>query len=41
MPVVDIVRIAGGKIVERWGVEDNLSMMQQLGIIPPPGQPGR
>jgi len=35
--VIDIVRIAGGKMVERWGQEDMLGMMQQLGIVPPPG----
>jgi steroid delta-isomerase-like uncharacterized protein len=28
------VRFAGGKIVEHWGVEDNLGMMQQLGVVP-------
>jgi steroid delta-isomerase-like uncharacterized protein len=36
--VIDIARIASGKIVERWGAEDNLGMMQQLGVVPPPGQ---
>ena len=30
---VHIVRIANGKAVEHWGVEDNLGMMQQLGVI--------
>jgi predicted ester cyclase len=34
--VIDIVRIAGGKFVEHWGQMDNLSMMQQLGVIPAP-----
>ncbi len=33
-----ISRIAGGKIVERWGQPDMLGMMQQLGVVPPPGQ---
>jgi predicted ester cyclase len=33
-----ISRIAEGKIVERWGLGDNLGLMQQLGAIPPPGQ---
>jgi len=37
MPVIDIVRLANGKIVEHWGVSDNLSLMQQLGAIPTPG----
>ena len=29
-----IVRFAGGKMVEHWGQEDSLGMMQQLGVIP-------
>ena len=29
-------RIAGGKIVERWGQFDALGLMQQLGAIPEP-----
>ena len=29
-----ILRISGGKIVEHWGIEDNMTMMQQLGAIP-------
>ena len=36
--VIDIVRIAGGKFVEHWGQMDNMSMMQQLGVIPAPGE---
>lgn len=36
--VISIVRIAGGKVVERWNITDQLSMMQQLGILPTPGQ---
>ena len=31
---VHIIRIANGKAVEHWGVEDMLGMMQQLGAIP-------
>lgn len=34
--VVD--RIAGGRIVERWAEFDQLGMLQQLGVIPAPGQ---
>ena len=36
--VIDITRITGGKIVEHWGQMDNLGMMQQLGVIPAPGE---
>ncbi len=35
---VDIVRFANGKAVEHWGLNDDLTMMQQLGMIPAPGQ---
>ncbi len=37
---IAIQRIAGGKIVENWLQADMLGMMQQLGVVPPPGQPG-
>lgn len=33
-----IYRIADGKIVENWISYDQLSLMQQLGVIPPMGQ---
>ena len=33
---IDILRIAGGKVVERWGEFDNLGLLQQLGVVPPP-----
>jgi len=35
--VIDILRIVGGKIVEHWNIVDNLGMMQQLSVVPPPG----
>ena len=38
--VIDIMRIAGGKFVEHWGQMDSMGMMQQLGVIPTPGQAG-
>jgi predicted ester cyclase len=38
MAGIDIFRIADGKIVEMWNQEDVLSMMQQIGAIPEPGQ---
>lgn len=34
---VDIDRISGGKSVEHWGQFDQMGMMQQLGVVPPPG----
>jgi steroid delta-isomerase-like uncharacterized protein len=36
--VIDIIRFAGGKGVEHWGQMDAMRMMQQLGVIPAPGQ---
>ena len=37
MGLIDIVRIADGRVVEHWSMGDNLGMMQQLGIVPRPG----
>jgi steroid delta-isomerase-like uncharacterized protein len=31
--VIDIVRIAGGQIVEHWNVVDRLGLLQQLGAL--------
>ncbi len=36
--VMDVCRFRDGKIVEHWGVADRLSQMQQVGVIPRPGQ---
>ena len=36
--LIDIVRIADEKVVEHWSMGDNLGMMQQLGVIPQPGE---
>lgn len=33
-----IDRIVGGRIVESWGEFDQMGMMQQLGVVPTPGQ---
>jgi predicted ester cyclase len=33
---IDIVRIAGGKMAERWGERDLLRLMEQLGVTQPP-----
>ncbi len=32
--------IVCGKIVEQWGTDDTLGLMQQLGPIPPLGMQG-
>jgi steroid delta-isomerase-like uncharacterized protein len=31
---ISILRVAGGKIVEDWVVEDNMGLMQQIGVVP-------
>lgn len=35
---IDILRFANGRLTEHWGQFDSLGMMQQLGVIPAPGQ---
>ena len=37
---IHIGRVAGGQIAEHWGISDQLGMLQQLGVIPAPGQGG-
>jgi predicted ester cyclase len=34
---MSVFRIANGKIVEHWGENDALGVMQQLGLVPVPG----
>jgi predicted ester cyclase len=36
--LIDVVRISDWRVVEHWSVGDNLGMMQQLGVIPQPGE---
>ena len=38
--VIDIVRLAEGKLVEHWAVTDMLALMTQLGAIPEPDGAG-
>jgi steroid delta-isomerase-like uncharacterized protein len=38
IPVFDILRMDGGKIVEHWGQMDRMAMMQQLGAMPGPDE---
>ncbi len=35
---IDMFRITGGKCTDVWGIMNRLGLMQQLGVIPPPGQ---
>ncbi len=35
---ITIVRIEGGQIAERWTQLDQLGLMIQLGLVPPPGE---
>ena len=32
--VVEIFRLVGGQIAERWGVVDRTALMKQLGVVP-------
>ena len=38
LTITEFYRIADGKIAEQWVLIDALGMLQQLGVIPPPGQ---
>lgn len=40
MTGIEITRFAGGKMVEHWEQYDALGLMQQLGLVPTPGQAG-
>jgi steroid delta-isomerase-like uncharacterized protein len=35
---ISILRLADGKTAEHWEQLDRLALMQQLGVLPPPGQ---
>jgi predicted ester cyclase len=35
---ISIYRLAEGKIAEQWEQWDRLNLMQQLGVVPAPGQ---
>jgi predicted ester cyclase len=37
---IHILRLVGDKAVEQWANGDDLGLMQQLGVIPTPGQGG-
>jgi predicted ester cyclase len=33
LPTVGILRLADGRAVERWGLTNNMTMMEQLGLV--------
>ena len=35
---ISIFRIVNGKVVEQWANYDDLGLLQQLGVVPAPGQ---
>jgi predicted ester cyclase len=37
MTGITIVSVADGKIAELWMESDQMGLMQQLGVVPPPG----
>ena len=39
--VIDIFRVANGKLVEHWLVADWMALMQQIGALPGSGAPAR
>ncbi len=38
---IAISRVANGRITEQWDQADMLGLLQQLGALPDPGQPGQ
>lgn len=40
-PYIQIVRYEDGKAKERWAVRDDLTLMQQLGVMPDPRSNGQ
>jgi steroid delta-isomerase-like uncharacterized protein len=40
VPGIVILRVADGKLTDRWENADELGMMQQLGVVPAPEQAG-
>lgn len=37
---VNIIHFVNGKAIEEWANYDDLGLLQQLGVVPAPGQPG-
>ena len=40
VPGAEVFEVVGGQVVEHWVVLDQLGMLQQLGMVPTPGQGG-
>ncbi len=40
MTGIELIRMADGKMAERWGLSDDLGLMQQLGVAPGSGKSG-
>jgi C-1 hydroxylase len=38
IPSVEVYRLAGGKVAEGWISADRFGLLQQLGLLPTPGQ---
>ena len=38
MSAINILRLQNGQFVENWGEQDNLGLLQQLGVVPSPQQ---
>jgi steroid delta-isomerase-like uncharacterized protein len=36
--VLDIIRVVDGHLVEHWGLMDSMGLMQQLDVMPAPGE---
>lgn len=36
---VHFLRYRDGKAIEQWSVRDDMTLMRQLGVVPPPGEP--
>lgn len=41
MTTMHIYRTEGDRLAEHWGVRDEVGVLRQLGLVPPPGQPPR
>jgi steroid delta-isomerase-like uncharacterized protein len=40
MTSITIHRVAGGKLAEKWSEKDMVTFLHQIGVLPPPREPG-